>query len=640
MMDDTDGGVLGISYTTWQEICSMYLNIGAGTKSSYLQWFPFTKLTGDDARLLQSTDFYEKYIKSASFVLFDSLMEKSDHYLLKGDGTFREAFLVSPVLYLVLQAIGMEISKRYVPSRQSDISVYYAGNYCKKRAKYKKDYDDFYKKINASLADYPKFIKTDISNFFSDIKLNKLIERIDAVCNCSQTVFSSLQLQLYKELFSYCGDEKFPLIENGISSSYLATIVYLDKIDEELYKYIMQSMPQVASFKMVRYVDDLYILLAVKGGEKEYAEVYNEIRNEYSSLLKEWGLTLNAGKCCLKDRKEINIELKKSLYDERVNGIRKDMGAQFNGSLLKFMNNVSAQLSKGGLGAEEYNKIIENSFSCRDIEFTSNEVFNYFVYEEKTEVGSPEARKALETLLRQGMSFVEMDPKRWMVLIARMRNERAIKSILNHLFQKGKNRNWNAYDATIAITYLTQRKFKHMDLLEVVKALYPKLYEYCQKNCLNSILIELKREERGCVGELHKVIAQDYKAHILFFLFRCQDAKKNHMAAFAYYKSFFDRVTADLDSYYNNNQKSKEPNYKGFYREGDLKRFYKQIPDSENTIQTAQRLRHANPLTHSSSELFEEENGTREIKEIIQALKKLIFSYIVENLSKRFNPTK
>ena len=46
----------------------------------------------------------------------------------KGDGSFRDSSLVPMVLFLVLQAIGKEIQKKYVSGRSENIIVYYAGN--------------------------------------------------------------------------------------------------------------------------------------------------------------------------------------------------------------------------------------------------------------------------------------------------------------------------------------------------------------------------------------------------------------------------------------------------------------------------------------------------------------------------------
>ena len=103
------------------------------------------------------------------------------------------------------------------------------------------------------------------------------------------------------------------------------------------------------------------------------------------------------------------------------------------------------------------------------------------------------------------------------------------------------------------------------------------------------------------------------------------------MVAFAYYKNYFDRVTADLDFAYSNDLSLKKPNYKAFYKEGALIKFYVGIVDSESVIQDAHKLRNANPLSHSSSELLDRKNTSEDLCKSMEDLSKLIYGYIAKN---------
>lgn len=302
--------MLGISYETWVNICKMYFSLNALSTKAYLQWFPFTKVSDEDKKYIMSQDFYKGYIETSSFVFFSGAMQQSENYLQKSDGSFRNSSLIAPLLYLVLQAVGKEIFNEYLSVRPSGISVYYAGSYEFMRPKYKQDYDNFFKELNSYIDEYPYFIKTDITNFFSNINIDKLVAQIDNICNADEVKFSQTRLQIYKELLLYCGDGAFPLIENSVASSYLSTIVYLDNVDLKLYEFLNTKVPDIASFRMVRYVDDLYILIASDKPLAHLVDSYNEIRNEYSSILKEYGLSLNTKKCCIRKSTEINEELK------------------------------------------------------------------------------------------------------------------------------------------------------------------------------------------------------------------------------------------------------------------------------------------------------------------------------------------
>ena len=115
--------MFGVKYDTWKSVCEMYFSLKNGSLKAYLQWFPFTKLTEADKAVISSEEFYDNYIKTGSFVLFPFVMHQSENYMQKSDGSFRDASLVGPILYLMLQAIGKEIYDQYTPVRPSDVSI-------------------------------------------------------------------------------------------------------------------------------------------------------------------------------------------------------------------------------------------------------------------------------------------------------------------------------------------------------------------------------------------------------------------------------------------------------------------------------------------------------------------------------------
>lgn len=617
--------MFGISYDTWKSVCNMYFSLNAGSQTAYLQWFPFRRLSASDKETISGEEFYNSYIKTASFIFFSPAMHQSENYLQKGDGSFRDSSLIAPVLFLFLQSMGLEVHNLYSTIRPSDISVYYAGNYEHLRPKYKQDYDDFFKELNSSIDEYQYFIKTDITNFFANISVDKLIAQVDKICNAGAVVFSQTQLQLFKELLIYCGNGRFPLIENSVGSSFLATVVYLDAIDKALHEYISTNMKAFSSFHMVRYVDDMYILISTDKPVGYLHEAYNEIRNEYSSILKKFGLALNAKKCCLKESREINQELKKSLYDEYFNGKRHDIEELFSGALCRFLNALDSKLLSDSIDIERYNELINEQFSSDDIEFTPSEVFNYFVYEDENELQSEPVAKKIVELVEKSISFISLDPKRFTVMIVKTKSDTAIKGFLNQLFRKNRSGKWNFYDTTIAISYLIQRKFRHRDLLDILSNRHPALYSYYFHHCKNSTICCVNLWE---VNRLVEIIAQDSKAHYLYFMYLCEKKRANYMVAFAYYKNYFDRVTADLDFAYSNDSRLKKPNYKGFYKERELINFYAGIENSETVIKDAHKLRNANPLSHASSELLDSNNTSENLCKSMKALSKLIYGYI------------
>lgn len=91
--------MFGIRYESWKKVCEMYFGLSLGTLKSYLQLFPFTKLTVSDKEEIKSKEFFEKYIDSGAFVLFPEMMHHSENFIQKADGSFRNSALISPILF-------------------------------------------------------------------------------------------------------------------------------------------------------------------------------------------------------------------------------------------------------------------------------------------------------------------------------------------------------------------------------------------------------------------------------------------------------------------------------------------------------------------------------------------------------------
>lgn len=620
--------MLGITYKTWKDTCQMYFDLGKGAKAAYLQWFPFTKISSNDQDTLASETFYNQYIKSGAFVLFPTAMHRSENFIQKGDGSFRDSSLLSPVLYLVLQAMGKEVSTVYSPQRGNQIEVFYAGNYDEMRPKYKQDYDDFFKAINTHINESQYFIKTDLSNFFSNINVDLLVSRIDSICNKDAVCFSQTQLSILKELLLYCGGGRFPLVENSVASSFLATVVYLDEIDSRLASFIDAHILVFDSYKIIRYVDDMYILISSDRTESEIHDAYNRIRNEYSSILKEYGLALNTKKCCIKPSFEINDELKKSLYDEFFHGEKHKIESLFSGSLASFLQEISSVIAKDCLDIEAYNALIEKHFGDDAIEFTATEVYNYFVYEDEKEVKSKAVTSAIVKLINQDMSFISFDPKRISVLIIKTQSASAIKALLNQLFRRNRAGLWNSYDTIIAISYLIQSEFRHIDLIDVLCQNNQPLEEYYQYFCSRSFL---KGFNNRRINSYCDIIGADWKASFLYFMFLMEQSKHNNLSKFAFYKNFFDRFTADLAFVTKYEPDVKKPNYKKFYSKSEHKKFYSSIPDADKTIEVAHKLRNANPLSHASAGLIDKDSTSCDLDDSINEMGKLIDQFRKKN---------
>lgn len=71
-------------------------------------------------------------------------------------------------MFLIQQAIGLEVQKRYQEIREVDdnLIAFYSGNFLTHNVLYKNEYQDFSKWNNYyAVEDYPYFIKTDLSDY-------------------------------------------------------------------------------------------------------------------------------------------------------------------------------------------------------------------------------------------------------------------------------------------------------------------------------------------------------------------------------------------------------------------------------------------------------------------------------------------
>jgi len=552
---------------------------------------------------------------------------------MKGDGNFRNASLVSPIMYLVALTIGKSISKAYQSKRQPSIDVFYAGNYDENRLYYKKDYDVFFKTINVLSQSYKYFIKTDIKDFFPNIDMNKLFDIINQRFAETGVQINQKDLLVYKELLLCLGQGEFPLIENCAASSYLATVVYLEIPDAKLYSFITDKELHITGFTMVRYVDDLYILFNSDLSENMITPMVNRIVNAYSSELKKLNLSLNRGKTSWKLTADINEELKKSLYDEQFDGKECNI-TDFvdNDLLLKFLGDIKKALFNYSLDAAKYLELINEVFNIPQTEYTPQEIYNSLVYEKHTLFSNKQIIEMLFSLVCFDYNFLKLDTKRLTIMLLRTQNGDLIKAMLSKLFEANRRGVWNIYDTSLAINYLLQRNFNHVDLLRILKHEESSVHSYYEIFCKSSFLVSMDKSKQNYIRKFGTSIfyKQDDKLFFLYFMYMVEMKKSNYLSAFAYYKNFFDRISAHLGYTVNGNQAKGKPNYKGYYKEGAFKQLYAGITDVDKIIEKAHEIRNSNPLSHSSAELLDKNNSVADILNSIEQLSYLIESKIEE----------
>lgn len=599
----------------------------------YLQWYPFTRLPSQDKEKLMSEDFFLKQIKTGIFLYYSENWLVANNYIMKGDGNFRNASLVSPLMYLMALSIGKTISKKYVSERPVGVKAFYAGNFNEDRLYYRKDYDVFFKTLNECSQDYQYFIKTDVKDFFSNIDVNHLFEILDRRLAQIGNAISQKDLLLYKELLLCLGQGEFPLIENSAISSYLATMVYLDEADVNLHRYIETKESCISNFIMIRYVDDLYILFNSQTSKDKLMPIVNRILNCYSSELKRINLSVNRGKTTWKEVSELNEELKKSFYDEYINGKEFEITDLVDTAILyEFLSEMKTELFSHHLEISKYGELIDRHFYLQGVEYTPQEVYNSLVYEKHDLFFDDTIISIFQELVTFDYSFLKLDTKRLLIMLLKTKSGTLIKRLLSRLFDANRNGTWNIYDTSLAINYLLQRNFEHCDLLGILKQEENDVYRYYEFFCKQSFLeLSYKSSQAYILNFAEKGFSDtDDKLFFLYFMYMIEIKKNNYLAAFAYYKNFFDRISAHFGKAINKDSAKGRPNYKAYYKESAFKNLYKGIPNGDVILVKAHAIRNSNPLSHSSAELIDSDTTYADILKSINELDSLIKNKVDE----------
>ena len=370
--------MLSISYVEWID-CVEGIYKRNNTIKSSLQLYPFYNIKNNYKELLKY-DFYCKFIKSGLFLLDNTSMFVTTGYTMsKNDTSLRIATTISPLLFLTYNAFAKMIFQKHQNNRYPDISIYYSGNLDNNSFFYKNEYNDFYKELISYQDKFQFFIKLDVQNFFPSIDIELLFQDIQ------NTDLLPQELLFWKEFMFYIGNNRFPTIEHSVASSYFATEIYLEKIDNQVYNYFEKLKEQggLSSFKIVRFVDDCYIFFDTEFSNN-MSELFNKMINKISSIYHAKKLTLNHSKTSFYESKELKEVVKQAQYfdgkekNEVLRQLCKDLSININNLFCDFITQLK---DKEKIDINVYKDIFGTIFSHKDLhEFDTSELFNHILY--------------------------------------------------------------------------------------------------------------------------------------------------------------------------------------------------------------------------------------------------------------------
>lgn len=602
-----------IEFKIWEETCELIEKYSQKYGKYYFQLYPIKKI--GSLERIKDYYYYKKMIYNSNIFTEERNFLISEEYTIKKDGTFRNKVLISPIFYIYYNAMVMQIATKYKPKRNKNISVRYAGDYKNKKLHYKQQYIEFTEELINLSYTYDTFLKLDIKDFYNNVDINRLTKLLkDSIS------FNEKEQIHFKEFINYIGNNGLPQIDGGIASSYLATIIYLDIIDNNYFK-IIKKVLNTEDFKMVRYVDDLYIFFNKENNELKNLE--NRLTYEYKNLIYKQNLNLNTKKTRMcgaeyiyEEISSISLEDNETFKEELKDDFRKE-------SLINFFEKLIEKTKEEGINYERYHSIINECFYNPEIKYFQLQIYNTIIFKDLKWFKETEIYPTFENILSENNDILIHDPKKLVSAILNMEPELLSKKILNNLYKKNENNEWTVYDSCLAMNYLLYRNFKNSKLLKCLNKYNNELFNYIQFYIETDWIKDLLDDQKYYLKLSDN--SREESNIFLKYLSIIELKKGNYLTFQAYFKSYFESITLSLYSIkINKNLK--------LYNKKDIIEFYKEYyeidEDDKRKISLFLDSRNENPLCHSNIKLINNKSMKTKIEkesnDILEFLKIII----------------
>ena len=584
--------MINITYNIWNEACNLVQSYAKKYGKFYLQLYPFYNF--NNLEIISSKNFFDLYVNSGAMLANYSNFDRIDNYCKKSDGSFRKRFLLTPIIYIYYIAIGLYISSKYKQTRNAEIFVKYGGDFEKKDLHYRNSYKDFVTYVSDKSLEYNYYCKLDISDFFNKLDINLLTKRLSVSFS-----FNQKEQMVFKEFISWCGGGNFPQTECGVTSSYLATIVYFDIIDNRLYN-LLSKENTIKKFKICRYVDDLYILLDIDE-DINTDIIENKINAIYENIIYNYDLSINRNKSCFKKTEYIFSDLKSfSILEDFDMDI--DIPIEYKKHLFDFLSELVILSENKSINYQKYIKLIDKYFEDPESTYHAGQILYVLVYKNISWLRETKIIKKITKLIDTDFNVLSIDPKRLISLIVNTHDEEVIKKFLNKLYYCAEKGNWLISHNFMALQYLLYRSFASDKLIGKMEMYCPENGEFIKKyykSDWQKIIIsdDIKRQ----VNKLKYT-----NAPISFFKFLeiLSIKNENILQAQAYNKNYFDAITKNIEL----TKAYAIDKGKLYYSKEDLKSLYmSKLKISKDQWQIINNLcdkRNSNPLCHANCNIF------------------------------------
>lgn len=613
--------MINISYEIWKEACELVQTYSKYCGKYYLQLYPLYKY--NNLSKLSTKDYFNSYIKNgAIFSNYDNF-NKIDNYCRKSDGSYRKRFLISPIMYIYYIAIGLYFSKKYNQKRTKDIYVKYAGNFEKKELHYRNSYQQFVNYVSNKSLEYNYYYKMDISDFFNKIDINILIKLLS-----DSIKFNQKEQMMFKEFMNWCGNGIFPQTECGVTSSYLATIVYFDIIDNRLYN-LLNKDKTIKKFKICRYVDDLYILLDIDG-RINTDKIENKISSIYENLIYDYNLSINRKKSNFNKTENIFSDLKSFsiLEDNDENSI---IPPEYKKHLFDFLNELVKFSEKGGINYQKYIDLVNKYFDDPNSTYHASQILYILIYKNIEWLKETKIIKKIVKIIDNDFNIISVDPRVFVSMIVNTHDEELIKKFLYKLYCCSEEKDWQITHSFMSLQYLLYRNFSSPKLLSKMNPYCLEVVEFIAKyykSDWRKYIVNIEID-----NQINKLTYVDTPISFFKFLEITSIKNKNVLQAQAYNKNYFDSITKSIEITKGFTSNRKKINY----TKDELKDIYlNKLKIDSSMWQSINDLcdrRNKNPLCHASCDIFSNKHDIsisilNDINEINNLIDEIIKNYI------------
>ncbi|MCV9888769.1 reverse transcriptase domain-containing protein [Metabacillus halosaccharovorans] len=415
---------------------------------------------------------------------------KSDYF------TPRNMFLINPIYYVYYTYLVFKISHLYLDKNKYEIkldfskeriSAFYSGTLFFNRsleeidenAMFNKSYSMFQKERKLYFGN--PVLKIDIQNFFSNIKIEALLNKLRKLIG-NKRIIDDLQT-----FFNHCNIDSLPQLHYSIASSILSQF-YLHEFDSKIHSTLERE-----NLFLIRFVDDMYIIHLSGVGE---IKTNNNILNEISYFLWEDALALNTSKTKMlsAEEYEIDYEITDSEYEDGSTSFsteilidEKSTEIIEDGSFITFIEKLCDLEKSNGIDLYEYKNLINEYLSIKGED--SNKVLKNIIFSKKWRSMS---RDDLIKLVGN-WKYLLFNPTEFTilyVLVYRYLERKGdiqdgglkIKRILNYLFT---NNIFTFRDTLVAVSYLFQSSFKNKELIKKIDSVNPEYVLFVENYIIN-----------------------------------------------------------------------------------------------------------------------------------------------------------